>query len=364
MSQHLSHICFVCSRLDLPGGIERAIVNTANLFADKGHKVSLIITDDSIGSFYPVRNDIVFTSLPLDFGIRDKGDPLTKKIDFVKHLSQLKKQVNHLKPDIIIGTEYSLSIVTYYAAKNLVAKIFAWEHHHFHWLKKSRFWNYLFKKVYPKLHAVVCLNEMEKHLFEGFGCKSVVVPNFVVQQNKAPLNTKIILSIGWLIKRKGVDLIPVIAEKVFASHPDWQWQIIGSGEEEAALRNELKKRGLERNVIIAAPVSADLNEFYQAAALYVMTSRFECFPMVLLEAMSHGVPAVSFDCPTGPSFIIHHGEDGLLLEQENVEAMADALIRLIENVKERNSFGDAAYQNITRFSPGNVYAEWQKLFAG
>ncbi len=94
-----------------------------------------------------------------------------------------------------------------------------------------------------------------------------------------------------------------------------------------------------------------------------MTSRFECFPMVLLEAMSHGVPAVAFACLTGPAFIINDKVDGLLIEQNDISAMAEAIMNLISNEEKRKAYGDAAYHNISRFSTEKVYVLWQGLFA-
>ena len=104
----------------------------------------------------------------------------------------------------------------------------------------------------------------------------------------------------WLIKSKGVDMIPAIAKRIFDKHPGWRWIIVGTGEEEKKLQEEITKNNLQKNTIIL-PVSSDIGSIYLNASVFVMTSRFECFPMVLLEAMSHGIPAVSFDCPTGPA---------------------------------------------------------------
>ena len=84
--------------------------------------------------------------------------------------------------------------------------------------------------------------------------------------------------------------------------------------------------------------------------------------MVLLEAMSHGIPAVSFDCPTGPAFIINDKKDGLLVERENTEAMADAIIELIDDEKKRKAYGQQAHENIKRFAPEKIYSLWETLF--
>ena len=341
--------------------MERAIVNTANLLNSKGHQVTIIVLDETNESFFPLQDGVGFLQYNLKFGITEQGNILSRKFDSLRDIKKLTKILFQLKPHIIIGTEYPLTIAGYLAGHKTGAKIFAWEHHHFHWLKKSWFWNYLFKKIYPRLTSVICLNDTEQILFQKLGCKTTVIPNFVIQQARALLNQKNILSIGWLINRKGVDRVPEIAQKIFDKYRDWTWTIIGAGEEEIPLRNEIAKRQLEKHVLIVAPDSSNLGPAYLNASVYVMTSRFECFPMVLLEAKSHGLPAVAYDCPTGPAFIIQNQVDGLLVEPGDAIAMAESIINLLDNEEKRRSFGSAAYENINRFSPGAAYILWEKL---
>lgn len=363
MQQSAYHICIICSRLDLPGGIERAVVNTANLLQENGNTVTLLIADVVSTSFYPLNAEIKMVQAPLHFGITNTGNIVTRKLHFFRHISALAKIFKTIKPDAIVGTEYSFSIAACMVAKRTGIAVFAWEHHHFHWLKKSRFWNFLFKKYYQRLNAVICLNETEQKLFNEAGCNAAVIPNFISRQNRASLTSKTILSIGWLIKRKGFDLVPAIAEKVFAIHPGWRWIIIGAGEEEKAIKSELQKRNLSQQVIIVSPTSPDIENYYLDSSLYVMTSRFECFPMVLLEAMAHGLPAISFDCPTGPSFIISDNVDGLLVNEGDVDEMAKAILNLVEDENKRLEFGAKAFKNVNRFSPDKVHELWRKLFA-
>jgi len=354
------HILILCSRLDLPGGIERAITNTASLFASKGNKVSILILDETDKLFFRINSSISIYTEQLSFGITGKGNKISRKVSLFNQLRVLKKKINGLAPDIIITTEYHFTIAAALVIKNL--PIFSWEHHHFHWLKRNRFWNFLHKKMYPKINAVVTLNKTEERLFMDYGCKTVVIPNFVEQQAKVQLNNHLLLSIGWLNWRKGVTLIPLIAEKVFEKHPDWKWNIIGSGEKKAELEKYLVEKCLSEKIKIIEPVSGDISEEYKQASIYVMTSRFECFPMVLLEAMSLGVPCISFDCPTGPSDIIQNGIDGRLVEKENVSAMANAIIELIENEEKRKKMGANAFENVRRFSPDHIYKLWENLF--
>jgi glycosyltransferase involved in cell wall biosynthesis len=358
------HICIVCSRLDLQGGIERACVNLADLFYQYKHKVTILILDSTAELFYPVKEGIIIVQENLHFGITEKGNTLIRKAQFLKHIVRLRSIYKNMAADFIISTEYSLTIPSFIASNRLAAKLIGWEHHHFFWMQKNTFWDLLFRYAYPKLCIIVSQNSTEKKLFETMGCKAEVIPYVVPQQNKtALLKAKCILSVGWLIKRKGVDLIPAVAEKVFNQHPDWTWKIIGEGEEFLSLKSRLQSRGLEKKVIIQKPGSPHLDKEYLEASVFVLLSRFECLPLVLLEATTFGVPCVAFDCPTGPADIIHNNSDGYLVVQEDVNAMADAINSLLGDELKRLKFGQEAYRNSRRYAGETIYGKWMKLFS-
>lgn len=351
------HITFLCSRLDLAGGIERAVINTANLFHSKGHKVSMIILDESREIFFPLHPSIVVSNYNLNFGITPKGNAFSRKILFFRHLRTLKKIIFENAPDIVIASEYHLATTAQIVLANSGIKLISWEHHHFYHLKRNRFWEILFKRNYPKIHRVVCLNQEEAQFFQEIDCKTVVIPNHLslIPENKANLDQKRILTIGYLNKTKGIDLLPEIAQKVFKKYPDWKWNVIGYGEEES----KLKSVG---DFFEIQPITKDIGDEYGKSAVYVLSSRFECFPMVLMEAMSLGIPCIAFDCPTGPRHIIKHNEDGILVEKEDTEAMANAVIYLIEHPEKRKQLGSNAAENIKRFAPDRVYRMWEELF--
>ena len=125
----------------------------------------------------------------------------------------------------------------------------------------------------------------------------------------------------------------------------------------------IKENKLEERVHIISNVPFDdLPAFYQLAEIFVYPSRFEGFGLVLAEAMSCGIPCVSFDCPHGPSDIIKDYEDGLLVEKENIKELADKICYLIENENVRIKMGHKARENVKRFLPENVMPQWKNLF--
>ena len=264
-------------------------------------------------------------------------------------------------PEAILTTEYPFTITACVATEKTGIPVFAWEHHHVHHLEKGNFWKTLQKKFYPKAKAVVCLNSEEASLFQSMGCKTVVIPNFINRREKSSQQAKTFLTVGWLSKTKGIDLVPSVAERVFAKHPEWNWRIIGTGDEKGSLLKALQTKNLSDRVLVIEPTTHDLTGDYLSTSSYVMLSKFECFPMVLLEAMSHGIPCVAFDCPTGPKHIIRHGEDGLLIQENDVNEMANAMMFFIEDEHKRNVFGNNAYTNIERFSTDNILPLWKAL---
>lgn len=355
------HITILCSRLDLPGGIERAIVNTANLFIENGHSVSIIILDETKEIFYPIDENINTYQRPLSFGITKDGNIIIRKLRMLSDVLQLRKLLKKLKPDLVIATDYPFAIAAILTGIKKQAKPISWEHHHRYELNKNKFWSTLFNYTYPKLDAIVCLNEDEKKLFQPLNKNSVVIPNFIQRgSDVALLENKIILTIARLVHVKGIDLLISTAKKVFQQHPDWNWKVIGTCDDVESIKKIISQQGLAQNLIIQTPVDHNVTAEYLNASIYVMTSRNECFPMTLLEAQSAGLPCIAFDCETGPRHIISTNIDGILVEKENTTNLAEAIISIITNEDQRIKMGKAAFENVQRFSPDAIYKFWEE----
>ena len=190
-----------------------------------------------------------------------------------------------------------------------------------------------------------------------------VLPNplpFYNDEQSDHSNKKVIV-VGKQSYQKGYDRLLNIWKLVHKKHPDWQVNIYGKLEPALGLEQLAKDAGLE-NVVRFLPPIKDIQSKYKEAAIYAMTSRFEGFGMVLIEAMAYGVPCISFDCPHGPADIINHETDGLLIENGNIEGFATALIRLIENKEERMQMGTLAKQQVQRFSALEIVKQWDTLF--
>jgi len=248
MTKEQPHIAVLCSRLDLPGGIERAVVNTANLFITNDHRVTLVILDHSSSSFYPIDPSVKIVQLPLSFGITPEGNIITRKIKLLTDVFQLRKLIRQLQPDIIIASESPFAVASILCGAKKQSKVISWEHHHFYELRRNLFWNKLFNLTYPRLDAIVCLNEDEKKIFKPINSQLFIIPNFVNKPLvKSNLSNKKIVAIARLTSVKGTDLLLLTAKLVLKQHPDWQWKLIGDGDMKQAVLQFIEKENLQKS---------------------------------------------------------------------------------------------------------------------
>ncbi len=150
-------------------------------------------------------------------------------------------------------------------------------------------------------------------------------------------------------------------QKVHAKNPEWILEIYGKFDASEGVEILAKSLQIENSVHFFEPQKNIINNYLQSS-IYVMSSRFEGFGMVLIEAMSCGIPCVSFDCPFGPSDIITNEEDGFLVENGNTNALAEKLNLLIEDTELRLKMGQRAKENVKRFLPENIMQQWDELF--
>ena len=147
---------------------------------------------------------------------------------------------------------------------------------------------------------------------------------------------------------------------VYKSHPDWILEIYGTGPERARLQQIINEKGLENNIFLRGTASPD-GKIYSDAAVLLHTARYEGFPLVLLEAMSAGVPVVAYDCPCGPAEIIDTNVTGFLIPVGDREAMVNAVNRLIDDKELRMRMGACSVNRANRFSPEAIMNQWEDL---
>ena len=174
------------------------------------------------------------------------------------------------------------------------------------------------------------------------------------------LDANTFVAAGRLTRQKGFDRLLSIWAEVSPQHPDWELLIYGSGRRKRQLRRRVCRLGLDGTARLMG-YSPRLAEELAAASVYVMTSRYEGFPMVLLEAMSVGLPVVSFDLPTGPAEIVTNGVDGYVVPDGDGDALAAALVELMGDGDKRRAFGAAALEKAASYEPRAVAARFEAL---
>jgi glycosyltransferase involved in cell wall biosynthesis len=220
------------------------------------------------------------------------------------------------------------------------------------------------RRHYPRLDALTVLTEDD--LRDYAGCAPIVecIPNAVtaLRGEMAPLEAPVIVAAGRLTPQKGFDRLIMAFEEVVRVHPEWQLRIYGAGRERPALERLIVEHGLSEHAFLMGQ-ARHLGRALGKASIFALASRFEGFGMVLIEAMSKGLPVVSFDCPRGPREIVSHGQDGLLVPDGDVQGLSTALIELVEDADKRRRYGVAALQKAESFAQGPVTERWEALLA-
>jgi glycosyltransferase involved in cell wall biosynthesis len=165
---------------------------------------------------------------------------------------------------------------------------------------------------------------------------------------------------GRLAPQKGFDLLIRAFASIAGQFKDWRVVILGDGPDRYQLAGLARSLWVERQVTFAGYQSDPL-AWLRHASLFVLSSRYEGFPNALLEAMQCGLPVIAFDCASGPSEIVRHGTDGLLVPPEDVPALAEAMSRMAGNEELRRSLAQRATEVADRFPPGKIYASWLAL---
>jgi glycosyltransferase involved in cell wall biosynthesis len=215
---------------------------------------------------------------------------------------------------------------------------------------------------YRHLDVLAVLTEADRRDYARIASRVERIPNAVpkLAGPAAPLDAKVVVAAGRLETQKGFDLLIAAWERVAQEHADWQLRIYGSGPRRDELRRMILDRGLYDRVLLMGR-TRHMGEAFAGGSIFVLSSRFEGFGMVIVEAMSKGLPVVSFDCPRGPGEILRHGRDGILVPPGDVARLADGLLELIEDVPRRRSYGAAAVENARSYAVGSIAERWEEL---
>jgi glycosyltransferase involved in cell wall biosynthesis len=354
------------------GGAERVAANLSYYWAEKGNNVTIITFAGNELDFYKLHLKVRRISLNM-------ADESVNFLDGVKHNFRrflfLRRIIYNEKPDVVIGMMPTANILAILSATGISCKVIGSEHNYPPHFPLNKAWECLRKFVYPRADAIVALTTEGVDYLKNnaFNRKVVAIPNPVCWpiESHPPIidpsticnhRSYILLAVGRLSLEKGFDLLLSAFANLSSSFPNWDLVIVGEGPERQNLINQIRFLGLTDRVKMPGVVG-NIGDWYNRADLYVMSSRFEGFGNTLVEAMAYGCPVVSFDCETGPRNIVRHEVDGLLVPHADVNALTDALARLMSSKQLRNNYSSRAVEVRQRFSLETVGAIWDNLIS-
>jgi glycosyltransferase involved in cell wall biosynthesis len=355
------------------GGAERVVANLANYWASVGWRLTVVTVAPAASDFYALDPAVERISLDVAGGSRNL---LSGFIRTARRVWALRRVLQSVKPDIALSAMQTANVVLSLAARGLPGLCTIGSEHNFPPRGQMGIVRETMRSLaYANLEAVVTLTaECADWLSTNSHARCVIViPNPVswpLQSQKphvapetfcAP-GRRILLGVGRLNEGKNFSAMIDAFAGLAGGHPDWDLVIVGDGPLRGELQERIRGAGLDGRVFLPGRVG-NVGDWYARASLYAMTSHFEGFPNTLVEAMAHGLPAISFDCDTGPRDIIRHDVDGLLVAPGDLQGMQSALGRLMGDDVLRAGFAARAREVRERFAMVKIAGMWEELFA-
>ena len=372
-------IVYCTPALYFAGGMERVLTMKANYFAEHfGYDITIILTEgEGKPLFYPLSDKVKVVNLNIGFEELWTCSFIKKIVVYLKkqylYKKMLKNELMRIRPDITVSMlrreinfineikdgskkigEIHINRANFrnFDSKddNFIKRLFA------------KVWmNNLVKKL-KQLDSFVALTEKDKEAWVELD-NVCVIPNPLsfVPQNISKLTEKRVIAVGRYCHEKGYDLLLKAWRIVQNSIADWRLEVFGEGDR-SQYEEMISSLNIDRQRCILHGRSSNIQDEFEKSSLAVCSSKFEGFGLVITEAMVCGLPVVSFDCPWGPRAIIHDGEDGLLVENGNVEKLADAIIWMIQHPEMRSKMATKAIENVQRFSIEKIAEKWRSLF--
>jgi len=355
----MKKICFLIGNLDHSGGTERVTAIIANnLFKREKYEIFILSLIGGNQPFFKLDESIHTYSL---FSYK-----VSMKVNFIRAIWRIRKFAIHHKIDTLIVVDSISCVFTVPALYGLDIKHICWEHFNFNVNLGVKFRDIGRKWAAKYCNYVVTITKRDEELWRA-GLKYInaeIVPifnpvPFEFNDHKPSLDFKVVLAVGRLTYQKGFDLLLLAWQEVCEKNTDWLLKIVGSGEDEVKLKELATELGINSRVEFI-PTTNDIDSYYKSASFYCLSSRFEGFGMVLLEAQAYGLPLISFDCDAGPSDIIINGKNGLLVEVD--KSLTEALLKQI-NISEIDY--DKQIENskllIHRFDKTEIIDLWEKV---
>jgi len=348
-------IGFLIRNLENGGGTERVTSVLASRLAEDGYDTSIISCRDGLSCKYRLSDKIKLISLN---GERESNFFVRK----LKTYSNLKKVVSQQNLDILVVVDVGLFLY----CKGLPAscKYIAWEHFNY----------YINKGILRRIarnyavHNADCLVVLGKNDYNNYVThyKNIQRIEYIYNASEmdfssnADIDSHKMIAVGRLDYQKGFDMLIDAWGRIEKEIPDWSMEIYGEGSDKEELQSKIDNLHLQHIKLMG--YSKNIKEKMLESSVFVLSSRYEGFVLVLIEALALALPIVSFDCKEGPAELIQNGENGFLIEPDNVEKLADGMQKLALDRDKRLLFASNARKGLDRFELDSVVEKWEKLF--
>jgi glycosyltransferase involved in cell wall biosynthesis len=365
-------VAYIVEGLYNSGGMERVITKKANWFAENGIDVSVITYNQgSRPYFYSLINSVHKVDLKLNINLCNSAFRIRKVLK-----SKLEDVLYREKFDICISTYGQEFFILYNikdGSKKIVEFHFAFDVNE-KWIMQGRstLKNKMIGRLYTwrmvyyanKYDRIVVLTKADEMKWEKYikEISQIYNPLTIDTEKKAKCEDKIAIAVGRMDFQKGFDYLIEAWKIVAEKHPDWILHIFGGGDD-SVYKNMVERLNLSETIKFMG-VSTNLMESYLESSFYILSSRYEGFPLAIMEAMRCGLPVVSFDCPSGPQELIRNGVNGFLVSPVgNINELADRICDLIENEKKRKEMGIASGSLSNAFTDDCIMKNWTTLFS-
>lgn len=381
----LMRLAFLCNNMKSTNGVERVLSQRLSLLADSGEFDVYLITYNQYGApfSFPISENVHYVDLATRFinGCSFHGwfQYLDRFFSKLFYKLSVRKCISSINPDVITCIDIHLADLTTVLELPINASKVVECHCGLsayygdiekYPLEKRRKELKIKEKLIcsvGKFDKVVVMTEAEKEDWD-LGDKVVCIPNMLasfpdVDHNNNPACHRVI-SMGRYAFQKGYDMLLDAWKIVEGKHPEWSLHIYGSrdgGIGEYDILNGMIKQSSLQSVVLH-PATSDVYARYIESDFFVMSSRYESFGLVLIEAMSSGLPVISFDCKYGPEAIVKNGYTGILVPSFDVKKLAESICFMIEHADERIRMGQNAHTAVAKYKPERIISIWRQFY--
>lgn len=352
-------ICFLTGTLNVFAGAERMTATVANELARRGHRIHILSLCDPRSCFPldpSIRHDALFDRRP------------SFRSHFLTTIARLRRYVRQHGISVLVEVDPLLTLFTLPACLGLDVRRIAWEHCNF-----DQDLGLPLRRLARRLSARTCerivvLTELDREKWvRNLRCTNIdVIPNtlaFPIPAEPAARTSRTAVAVGRLTDVKGFDVLLQAWVVIAKAFPDWRLRIVGSGELLDSL-TQLRDRLSLQECVRLEPARSDIQSVYRDASLLCLSSRYEGFPLVLVEAMAYGLPIVATNCETGVKALLSHGENAQISPVNDPAALARGIAAVISSPELAARLAEAGRRQVHKFAPEEIATRWERLLSG